>query len=162
MPRTRCGTSLGKPETRDPPPAVADIGLPDRDPPSMLVSEGHGKHFHGIAAIKRSRRGDRRSIGDREAGRSRVCRGHGSKDNRPCGRYQQQRKQRRQHRLNVPAAMPAMMARTMPYLWSCRTAILTGPGMPLGIVLSAAFRIGEHLVGFVDGLEFEGRARCGL
>ena len=29
-------------------------------------------------------------------------------------------------------------------------------GMPFGIVL----RIGEHLAGFVDVLEFEGRARC--
>ena len=53
-----------------------------------------------------------------------------------------------------------MMARMMPYLWSCQTAMLTDPGMPLGIVLSAAYRMGEHLVGFVDVLEFEGRARC--
>ena len=52
-----------------------------------------------------------------------------------------------------------MMARMMPYLWSCRTAMLIGPGMPLGIVLSAVYRIGEHLVAFIDVLEFEGRAR---
>ena len=45
----------------------------------------------------------------------------------------------------------------MPYLWSCRTVMLTPPEPRLGIVLSAAYRVGEHLTGFVDVLEFEGR-----